>query len=510
MSVVFASDLVPVREVPAPDFHKPYPLVLDFDGTLLRTDLLLEAALDYVKRRPIGIFMLLLWALRGVAHLKHQLASRTELAVSLLPINDELVTYARLAAEGGREVIAATAANRVIAEKVRARFGFVSEVLASCDRVNLKGPLKAEALTQRFPDGYAYAGDAGSDLAVWRHARFGVFAGRDPALLDRLCRVTALEAAFIPPRAQLKDWLRAMRLHQWAKNGLLFIPLLLAGQLLDPSKVFACIAAFVAMGLVASATYILNDLLDLEADRQHWSKRKRPFAAGVIGIPQAIAASTLLLTLGFGLAAVAAGPAVLGLLGLYCAVTLGYSLHLKRTPILDVTVLAALFTLRLVLGAAAVEVRISAWLLVFSMFLFLSLALAKRSTEIERKFAADALENGNKARGYVATDVAGSGRGYIAADAPIIAGFGVSSALAAVQVMVLYLINDAFSDTLYGFPQLLWVAPVVIGLWLGRVWLLCGRGILNDDPVVFAVSDKVSLALGGCVLASFIGAAVIA
>jgi hypothetical protein len=144
------------------------------------------------------------------------------------------------------------------------------------------------------------------------------------------------------------------------------------------------------------------------------------------------------------------------------------------------------------------------------MFLFLSLALAKRSTEMGRKFAGDALENGHKARGFVATDAAGSGRGYVAADAPLIAGFGVSSALAAVQVMVLYLINDAFSDALYGFPQLLWVAPVVIGLWLGRVWLLCGRGILNDDPVVFAVSDKVSLALGGCVLASFVGAAVIA
>lgn len=496
MKAVFAKEL---KSAEAQDVQSSanYPLVLDLDGTLLRTDLLLEAALQYVKRQPLGAFMLLWWACRGIAYLKHQLASRTELAVQQLPINERLAGYAREAAANGRTVIAATAANRELATKVCARFSFIIEVLASCGSVNLKGSRKAAALSERFPEGYVYAGDAAADLTVWRSARGGIFAGRNQGVLKQLSSTTHLEADFSVPSATLADWRKALRLHQWAKNGLLFLPLMLAGQLLDPARWLACVAAFFALGLTASATYLINDLLDLEADRQHWTKRNRAVAAGLITIPQAIAVSAVLLVSGITLAAVGAGLPVIGLLLLYCAVTLSYSLYLKRVPVLDVTVLASLFTLRLVLGAAAAQVRISAWLLVFSMFLFLSLALAKRSTEIGRKGSSAPMEG------------ATHGRGYVAADAALVAGLGASSALAAVHVMVLYLINDAFSDVLYRFPQLLWATPVLIGLWLGRVWLLCGRGILHDDPVVFAVSDKVSLVLGAGVFASFAGAALI-
>lgn len=484
-----ALNVLPAGERGATD-ASDYPLVLDLDGTLLRTDLLLEAALQYAKKSPHTAFLLIWWALKGIAHLKHQLALRTEVAIALLPVNEQLVSYAREAADSGRTVVAATAANIELAGKVCSRFAFIDEVIASCEKTNLKGARKAEALTARFPDGFAYAGDTHADLAVWRSARFGVFAGRDGRLLDRLRKVTTLEADFSHRRATIVDWMRALRLHQWAKNGLLFLPLLLAGAIFDPARWLACVAAFFAIGLTASGTYLINDLLDLEADRQHWTKRNRPFAAGLIGIPQAMLASGGLLAAGFTLAAIGGGLPVVGLLALYCAVTLGYSLHLKRVPVLDVTILASLFTLRLVLGAAAAEVPISSWLLVFSMFLFLSLALAKRSTEIRRRSA-------------------NHGRGYVAADAMLLAGLGVSAAVAAIHVLVLYLINEAFSSTLYGLPQLLWAAPVLIGLWLGRVWLLCGRGILNDDPVVFAVSDRISLLLGAGVFASFAGAALI-
>ena len=480
-------------DLPASDACSDYPLVLDLDGTLLRTDLLLEAALQYAKKSPHTAFLLFWWALKGIAHLKHQLAQRTDLAIELLPVNERLVTYAREAADNGRTVVAATAANIELAGKVCSRFTFIDEVIASCDKTNLKGLRKAEALTARFPDGFAYAGDTHADLAVWRSARFGVFAGRDESLLAGLGKVTSLEADFSIRKATPADWMRALRLHQWAKNGLLFLPLLLAGAIFDPARWIACVAAFVAIGLTASGTYLINDLLDLEADRQHWTKRNRPFAAGLIGIPHGILASGALLTVGFALAAVGAGLPVLALLSLYCVVTLSYSLHLKRVPVLDVTILASLFTLRLVLGAAAAEVPISSWLLVFSMFLFLSLALAKRSTEIGRK----------------SSSASDHGRGYFVADAMLVAGLGVSSAVGAIHVLVLYLINEAFPSTLYGLPQLLWAAPVFIGLWLGRVWLLCGRGILNDDPVVFAVSDKISILLGAGVFASFAGAALI-
>ena len=413
-----ALSALPEGDLPAPDACSDYPLVLDLDGTLLRTDLLLEAALQYAKKSPHTAFLLIWWALKGIAHLKHQLARRTDLAIELLPVNERLVTYAREAAESGRTVVAATAANIELAGKVCSRFTFIDEVIASCHKTNLKGSRKAEALTARFPDGFAYAGDTHADLDVWKTARFGVFAGRDARLLDGLGKVTTLEADFSTRKATSADWMRALRLHQWAKNGLLFLPLLLAGAIFDPARWMACVAAFVAIGLTASGTYLINDLLDLEADRQHWTKRNRPFAAGLISIPHGILASGALLTAGFALAAAGAGLPVVALLSLYCIVTLSYSLHLKRVPVLDVTILASLFTLRLVLGAAAAEVPISSWLLVFSMFLFLSLALAKRSTEIGRK----------------SSSASDHGRGYVAADAMLVAGLGVSSAVGAIHV----------------------------------------------------------------------------
>lgn len=499
MSVATAFSLDGAEEVPLAQIGASYPLVLDLDGTLLRTDLLLETALQYVRRQPLRLFLLVYWALHGIAHLKHQLASRAELAVDLLPVNEALVGYARSAAAAGRTVIVATAANQALARKVCARFSFVSGTIASTETLNLKGRRKAAAIADRFPDGYVYAGDAATDLHIWRQARFGIFAGRNPRLLRQLTSVTTLEADFAHRPASLATWIRALRVHQWAKNGLMFLPLLLAGGLLDISGWIACAIGFVAMGLTASATYLINDLTDLEDDRQHWSKRNRPLASGLIGIPQGIAASAGLLVAGLALAALVGGLPVLGLVALYCATTLGYSLYLKRVPLLDVTVLAGLFTLRLALGAAIVDVRLSAWLMVFSMFLFFSLALAKRSTEIGRKLASAAPAGAPM-----------HGRGYIPADAGLVAALGASSAVAAVLIMVLYLIHEAFSDALYAQPQLLWAAPVFIGLWLGRVWLLCGRGILNDDPVAFAVKDRISILLGAGVLGSFASAALLA
>jgi 4-hydroxybenzoate polyprenyltransferase len=482
-----------IAEAPSAELCLAYPLVLDLDGTLLRTDLLLESALHYLKRHPLGFFLLFIWACRGIACLKHQLAVRTELPTEHLPINEKLAAYARGQAERGRLIIAATAANRHLAAKVCARFSFIGEVIASTDQVNLKGSRKAEVLKDRFPAGFAYAGDSAVDTAVWREARFGVFAGRDPRLLARMQDVTLLEADFSQRRAALSPWLRAVRLHQWAKNGLVFLPLLLAGHVLDKAGWLACVAAFVAMGLAASGTYLINDLLDLDADRQHWTKRNRPFASGQIQIPHAAAAAISLIGSGLTLAFLGGGIPLLGALLLYCTATIAYSLYLKRVPILDVTTLAALFTMRLGVGSIAAAVRLSSWLAVFSMFLFLSLALAKRSTEIGRKMASGT--------------ASAHGRGYIAADAPLINSLGVSTAFGSVLMMVLYLVHEAFGNALYKTPEMLWGAPVFIGLWLGRVWLLCGRGILHDDPVSFAVTDWISIALGCGVVASFATAA---
>jgi 4-hydroxybenzoate polyprenyltransferase len=495
LKVAFAHEFECNLEAPPPDISSAYPLVLDLDGTLFRTDLLLEALLHYLKRHPLGLILCLLWVCKGIAHLKHELAKRVDIAVELLPVNEALVVYARDAAERGRVVIAATAASRLLATKACSRFSFICEIIASDDETNLKGPRKADALVQRFPAGFSYAGDAVADLSVWRAATLGIFAGKDQRLLSRMSEITALEADFSHRPSSIRQWLKAIRLHQWTKNALVFLPLLLAGHLLDAEGWAACAGAFFALGVSASATYVINDLLDLEADRQHWTKSSRPFASGNISIPHGILGSVVLLTIGVSLAFLSGGPAVLAALLLYCSITLAYSLYLKRVPVLDVAVLAALFTMRLGVGAVAAHVRLSSWLGVFSMFLFLSLALAKRSTEINRKSASSA----NTAHG----------RGYVAADAPLVASLGVSAALASVVVMVLYLIQEAFVDVLYRSPQLLWAAPVLIGLWLGRVWLLCGRGCLNDDPVAFAVTDRTSLCLGLGVFASFLGAALV-
>jgi 4-hydroxybenzoate polyprenyltransferase len=498
MSAAFVFEFDQAQEVPAPAVARAFPLVLELDGTLLRTNLLLESALDLLKRRPLSVFLMVAWLLRGVAYLKHQLAVRSELAVELLPVNEQLVRHARAEALAGRTVIVATAASLALATRVCARFPFVTEVLASCQRRDLRGARKAAELAERFPGGFAYAGSAAADLHVWRLARFGLLAGSGK-LGRRMAEVTAVEANFSERGATIRSWLRACRMHQWAKNGLLFLPLLLAGRMFHAEAWLACVAAFVAIGLTASGTYLVNDLLDLEADRRHWSKRHRPFAAGLIGIPQAAAASILLLGSGFAVAAAGGGLPVLALVGLYCAATLAYSIHLKRVPLLDVVVLAGLFTLRLALGASAAAVPLSSWLGVFSMFLFLSLALAKRSTEITRKAAAECPASG-----------AAYGRGYLPADASLVIALGVAAAVAAVLVNVLYLVDEAFSARLYGLPELLWAVPVLIGLWLGRVWLLCGRGLLDDDPVVFAVTDRTSLLLGTGVVASFAGAGLLA
>lgn len=469
----------------------PLPLVLDLDGTLLRTDLLLESCLRLVRRQPLALFLILVWALRGRAMLKHRLAERAEVAVDLLPISQALHDYAHAAAASGRAVIVATAANRRLAEQVCERFGFVSMLLSSDESVNLKGRTKAAALQARWPGGFAYAGDSAADFHVWRCASAGIFAGRDARLAARLQRTTQTEAIFLAPRASLAVWMRGLRLHQWVKNLLIFPPLLLAGHLTDLPAIAACMLAFVAMGLVASGSYLINDLMDLDEDRRHRTKRHRPLAAGLIRIGEGATAAVLLVTAGLVLAAVAGGIVAVLLLAAYCAVTLAYSFRLKRVPVLDVTVLAGLFTIRLVIGAAVAQVALSSWLAVFSMFLFLSLALAKRFTELSWVTAVND------------QDGAMPGRGYVAADRAFVQALGVAAAAISVMILVFYLMEEAFPRQLYGLPQLLWSAPILIGLWLGRIWLLCGRGTLADDPVLFAVRDRTSIAIGGALVLSF-------
>jgi len=461
----------------------PRPLVLDLDGTLIATDLLAETLLLFVKQHPFRALHVLWWLVKGRAYLKRKLAQAVKVDIEVLPAREDVADYARAEAAKGRAVYIATAADGDLAQGLMSRFDFISSVIGSDGVVNLKGRNKADALRQRFPDGFAYAGDAHADLPVWAAADEAVFAGRSDGLRKRLERIQPPVVAFPQARASLRDWAKALRLHQWAKNSLIFVPIMLGGQAGNPAAWIACLLGFLGMGVLASATYVLNDLLDLNEDRRHWTKRDRAFACGKIPIVSGLAVVPVGLIGGLALGFAGAGLAGVGMLCIYLAVTLSYSFGLKRAPILDVVILASLFTLRLAIGVVCAQVAWSAWLLVFSMFIFSSLSFAKRVTEIARL----------KARGGDRL----SGRGYLAADEPVVLALGVSLASAAVFVMVMYLIEEAFLAGFYGAPQFMWTFPVVLALWLGRIWLLCGRGALDDDPVVFAVRDKISLALGG-------------
>jgi 4-hydroxybenzoate polyprenyltransferase len=474
-----------------PSTPAPPPLVIDLDGTLIRTDLLSETTLLYLKRAPWRIARMLLWLMAGRARLKREVGRAVALDLNLLPARQAVVAFAEAAAQE-RPVYVATASDGELAAPLMQRFDFLSGVIGSDGATNLKGARKAQALQARFPQGFDYIGDARADFPVWAAARIPIYGGARAGVGRRL-KARRPEAVILPEQgAGLRLWIKAVRLHQWSKNALLLVPLLLGGKALDGGAWARTAVGFLAMGVMASSTYVLNDLLDLQEDRAHWSKRDRAFASGRIALEVGALIVPVGLAAALALGMAAGGAAGAAALCAYLALTLLYSFRLKREPIVDVLALGGLFTLRLAVGVVFARVAWSAWLMVFSMFLFTSLSLAKRLTEVERA--------GRKG----ATTLAG--RGYVARDAPLLLGLGVSLTAAAILVLVLYLIEEAFRIGAYRAPQILWVFPLVLALWLGRIWLLCGRGELNDDPVAFAVRDRTSLILGALMTAALLAA----
>ncbi len=468
-----------------------WPLVIDLDGTLIKTNSLDETFLDALRRNPLDVWKLPLKFIVGRAALKSFLAGGEDLDVGAWPVHEEFAEYVSQQFESGRTIVLATAADRKIAEAIAVRFPFISEVIASDGKRNLKGKAKARHLRERFPEGFIYAGDSVADLAIWRESKGSITVGVTSGLLKRVRRVSEPLAAFSAGRSVPKVLRRSLRLHQWAKNALLFVPLVLGGKSSDGAAWLAAMLGFVAFGLAASATYVVNDLWDLPSDRRHWSKRYRPLASGELSIREGFLLAACGLAGGFALAAYIGHSAVI-MLALYAAGTLSYSFAWKRVPILDVFVLACLFTLRLGFGIVLTGVKLSPWLLVFSMFVFGSLSMAKRHTEVLR-LAARGLDSM-------------PGRGYVAADAPLTLGLGLASMLGAVLIMVLYLTEDAFPRGFYANPAVLWAVPPILFLFLGRIWLVSQRGELEDDPVAFALKDKTSLFLGALTVLTFAAA----
>lgn len=457
------------------------PLCVDLDGTLIMSDLLLETVLLLLKRNPLYLFLLPVWLLKGKAALKAEIAKRVIINPVNLPYNPLFIDWLHAQRDSGRELWLCTASNHRLADSVAGHLQIFSGVLASSDEINLSGRTKALQLVEKFGEkGFDYCGNTKEDLAIWRASQGAVTVNCSDRLTNNAAGFAEICAVFPNTTGILKPMLKALRLHQWAKNVLVFIPLAAAHKLGDIASLNQALIAFFAFGLCASSVYLLNDMLDLDVDRQHPRKCKRPFASGNLPLITGFFLVPLLL-----LAAIvsAAGlPVLFGLvLGGYYMLTLAYSFSLKRIVLVDTITLAGLYTSRIIAGAMAVDVPLSFWLLLFSVFLFFSLALVKRYTELDSMQRQGKLE--------------AAGRGYHTEDLPILHSMGTASGFLCVLVLALY-INSPAVEALYRHPQVIWLLCVLLMYWISRIWLKAHRGKMHDDPVVFAMKDRNSLIIG--------------
>lgn len=462
------------------------PLIVDVDGTLLRTDLLHEAALQFVARHPFQAWRLPVWTLSGKARLKTMLAERVDCGVETLPLRDEVVALIRAAQAEGRPVYLASASARPYVEALAARLGGIHGIFATEGSENLAGAGKAERLAEAFGEGgYDYVGNCGTDFPVWRTARTALVVANRKRFESRVKRAFP-DAQFVARhRADPRQYYRALRVHQWAKNLLIFLPLI-AGHDFDAASLGRTLLGFLCFCAAASSAYIINDLLDLPSDRDHARKRNRPFASGAIPVAHGPPMAALLLAAALG-GALLLPPWFFVVLLLYVSLTLAYSLFLKRRVLIDVITLGGLYTLRVLAGVAAVEVETSPWLLMFSLFIFLSLAIVKRCSEL--------------VAGRVAGRTSTSGRGYLVDDLRALLSLGAAAGYGAVLIVSLYIASPEVQE-LYRHPQRLWLICPLLLYWVSRVLLLSNRGALHDDPVIFALTDRVSWVVGICAAAA--------
>jgi 4-hydroxybenzoate polyprenyltransferase/phosphoserine phosphatase len=467
-------------------------LCVDLDGTLVATDLLWETLIAMARTRPGDLLRVPSWLLRGRAHLKQRAARSAMPDAATLPYRPEVLALIEEKRAAGYRILLTTASDEAPARAVAASLGVFDGVVASDGRTNAKGGAKLRLLRESIGEGsFEYVGDSMADLPLLREASRGYLVAPGRSLsraataggrpCETLCR---------RPRSRTRSLWKELRPHQWAKNALVAVPLLAGHEIFNLSKLVATCSAFVAFCLCASGVYVLNDMLDLDADRRHPTKRRRPVAAGELSIPGA----TLLVvaTLGAGLGgATAVLPAkAAALLLLYVLLATAYSLVLKRKMMVDVLTLAGLYTLRILVGGAAADIRVSSWLLAFSMFLFLSLALAKRYTELSALPAASS----EKIRG----------RGYGPPDLDLLRSVGPTAGYIATLLVVLYI--NLSPDVARHYPDasaLYLIVPVIL-YWIMRIWFLAQRQQLDEDPVVFALRDRHSLVAGALVLALFL------
>lgn len=470
-------------EVSSMNSNTPPPLVVDLDGTLVRSDLLVETAFIFLGRRPHQIYKIVAWLFAGRASLKSKLAAEVGLDVSSLPYNQSVLASIVAARAQGRRTYLASASDERLVQAVAEHLNMFDGWYASDGVNNLSRDVKAAKLTEQFGmNGYDYIGNEIADLPVWENAHIRIVVNASSSVEKRLAHKGLAFERLLSSRPSMGGWLKLIRPHQWIKNALIVVPLLTAHQFIVNAYVHAALA-FAAFSLCASSVYVLNDLVDIQADRQHPTKKNRPFASGTVPLLSGLALVPLLLSCAFGIGYFVS-LSFIGVLATYLVLATAYTFSWKRKMLIDAITLAGLYTIRVIAGGVAIGVPISQWLLGFSMFHFLSLALIKRYSEMAIRFDAGLPDPTN--------------RNYKAGDLPVIASLAASSGYSAVIVFFLYLSSDAVR-ALYRYPDILWLAGPLLLYWISRMLMLSHRRLMHDDPIIFALKDWVSLAILGLI-----------
>jgi 4-hydroxybenzoate polyprenyltransferase len=466
-------------------------IAVDLDGTLVITDTLHESIMQLIHRYPLSVFHFPFWLYKGKAYLKAQISNLVLLNPASLPYNEEVITWLKQKKAEGYFLVLCSATDRRIAEAIASYLNLFDQVIASEGHTNISGSNKREVLDQTFGFGnYAYAGNSQADIPVWQGACQAIVVNSNNNILKKAQRISDVSKVISPTTKTISVWFDVLRLHQWLKNLLLFLPVFAAHLISHLPTLATLLLAFLSFSICASAVYITNDLLDLESDRQHPSKRYRPFASGAVPILYGTLLAPCLVTLSL-IMAWAVGTAFFGWLIAYLVLTTLYSISLKRYALIDCLVLAGLYTLRVIAGAAAADIVLSFWLLAFSTFIFLSLAFVKRYAELQLQAT-----HGKT----VAT-----GRGYNISDAPLIQTLGITSGYTSVLVLALYLNSDTVAN-LYTLPQLIWLAVPLMLFWISWVWLKAHHDKMHDDPIIFALKDRASIIVAHLLAAVFIAA----
>ncbi|MEO6837818.1 MAG: UbiA family prenyltransferase [Ginsengibacter sp.] len=452
------------------------PLVVDLDGTLIHTDLLYEGVLMLVKRNPLYIFKFLLWVLKGKAYFKNEIFKIAKLRYDLLPYNKELLNFLQSESSNGRKLILATASLKSNAQEISKVYPIFDKIYGT-EKINLKGVNKLKILIDDFgKSGFDYIGNSHSDLAIFSSSRFSYLVTPTKSLERKTRQISDLRGVWKSQKPHLRDYIKAIRAYQWIKNILIFVPLITSHRFYSFNLILDSIAAFFAFSFAASAGYIINDLLDLNADRSHPRKKKRPFASGKLSIPTGIILSVILLSGGLVIASQLNSHFLIILLG-YFVISFLYSLYFKKIILFDVFILAFLYSTRIIAGGTATHISISFWLVSFSTFIFLSLAFVKRYSEL-MKITEE-------------SDLKYRGREYRKVDLNLLQIMGIASGFLSVVVFSLY-INSPEVRQLYSRPKILWTISFALLFWISHLWLITNRGEMTDDPIVYAIKDKIS------------------